>query len=54
MIHDILDSSASIRRTLANARTGYFKDGMIVIENPRVPYGGTAFPGSFDDFLKLR
>ena len=40
-------------RPLANDRTGYFNNGLIVIKNPKMSYGGTAYPGSFEDFLKL-
>jgi hypothetical protein len=53
-IQDVLDSSDSLSRELANGRTAYYNDGVIVIQNPNVTYGGTAYPGSFDDFLELR
>ena len=54
IIESVLESPDSLTRNLQNERTAYYKDGVIVIKNPRVPYGGTAYPGSFSDFLKLR
>lgn len=55
-IQKVLDSPSSLTRGLQNDRTAYYNsdEGVIVIKNPNVPYGGTAYPGSFDDFLKLR
>jgi hypothetical protein len=55
-IQRVLDSPDSLTRPLANDRTAYYnsEEGVIVIENPNVAYGGTAYPGSFDDYLKLR
>ena len=54
IIEDVLNSPEKLTRPLNNGRTGYYNNGTIVIKNPRVTYGGTAYPGSFDDFLKLR
>lgn len=55
-IQKVLDSRNSLTRGLNNGRTGYYNsdEGIIVIKNPNVAYGGTAYYGSFDDFLKLR
>jgi len=53
-IQDVLDSRDSLVRSLANDRTAYYNDGVIVIKNPKVPYAGTAFEGDLNDFLKLR
>ncbi len=54
IIEDILNSDDAIRTPLNNGRTGYYEDGVVVVVNPGEAYGGTAYPGSFDDFLKLR
>jgi uncharacterized protein YukE len=53
-IQDVLNSRDSLVRGLANDRTAYYNDGVIVIKNPKVPYWGTAFEGDLDDFLRLR
>jgi hypothetical protein len=55
-IQRVLESPDSLSQPLANGRTGYYnsEEGVIVITNPNVAYGGTAYPGSFDDYLKLR
>jgi RHS repeat-associated protein len=52
-IERILDNPDSLSRDLARGRRAYYEDGKIVIHNPNVPYGGTAYPGTFDEFLGL-
>jgi RHS repeat-associated protein len=52
-IHEVLDSTESLRRTLAGGRSAYFLNGIIVIVNPAASYGGTAYAGSFQAFLDL-
>jgi uncharacterized protein YukE len=53
-VQGVLDSRDSLVRNLGNDRTAYYNDGVIVIKNPKVPYGGTAYEGDLDDFLRLR
>jgi RHS repeat-associated protein len=52
-IERILDNPDALSRDLAHGRRAYYEDGKIVIHNPNVPYGGTAYPGTFDEFLDL-
>ena len=51
-IESVLNSKTKFSRDLGGGRTKYYDNGVIVVVNPNVPYGGTAYPGTFDDFLR--
>jgi RHS repeat-associated protein len=53
-VQGVLDSPQRLSRDLGNGRAAYYDDGTVVVRNPNVPYGGTAYPGDFQSFLNVK